>query len=106
MDGGSHPIRSESKRAGQSWNSSYLMQWYLTNIHVLNWLKKIICIPAVSIYTSRKSVYLRLLNNLGNPHKLFYTNKKISGAIWKVNFTNKKMINYTLSRPILIGNIK
>ena len=60
----------------------------------------------VSIYTSRKSVYLRLLSNLGKPHKLLYTNKKISGAIWKVNFANKKMINYTLSRPILIGNIK
>lgn len=60
----------------------------------------------VCIYTSRKSVYLRLLNKLGNPKEVFYTNKKISGAIWKISFFDKKMVTSALSRPLLIGNIK
>ena len=60
----------------------------------------------VSIYTTRKSVYLRLLNKLGNPKKIYYTDKKINGAIWKLDFQDKKLLTSILSRPLLIGNIK
>lgn len=60
----------------------------------------------VSIYTSRKSVYLRLLDKLGTPKEIFYTDKKISGALWKISFWDKKIVSSALSRPLLIGNIK
>ena len=60
----------------------------------------------VNIYTCQRAVYERLLKKLGQPYKLFYTNKKISGASWKIAFENKRIITQILSRPTLIGQRK
>ena len=58
------------------------------------------------LYASRKSVYNRFLEKLGEPDRKSYAkNKKISGASWKIPFDDKKKINIALSRPLLIGNI-
>lgn len=59
-----------------------------------------------SVYTSRKSIYNRLLNKLGNPSKTYYTEKKISGANWIIPFSDRKKISTILSRPTLVGDIK
>ena len=61
----------------------------------------------LEIYTSRKSIYLKLHNKLGEPHKTYYSkSKKITGGIWKIPFSDKKNLTSILSRPLLIGNIK
>lgn len=57
------------------------------------------------VYTSRKSVYFRLLGKLGEPTKKFYLQNKVSGASWIIPFSDKQRTNYALSRPLLIGNI-
>ena len=58
------------------------------------------------LYTSRRMVYTRIFNKLGEPNKKYYTNKQLSGAVWNIPFTDKKRITSILSRPILIGNMK
>lgn len=58
----------------------------------------------VNIYTCRKQVYIRLIKKLGQPHKLYYSNKKICAGSWEIPFENKKAITNILSRPTLIGN--
>lgn len=60
----------------------------------------------VSIYTSREVVAKRIKSRLGDPTLQHFTNKKISGAIWEIPFTNSKYITLALSRPTLIGNMK
>ena len=60
----------------------------------------------LSLYTSRKNVYNRILDKLGEPTKKYYTDKNISGAKWNISFSNKKDITSILSRPLLIGNMK
>lgn len=60
----------------------------------------------VTIYTSKKSIYNRLVKKIGNPTKHFYTNKKISSAKWEIPFNQKKYLTSIFSRPTLIGNIK
>ncbi len=60
----------------------------------------------LSLYTSRKAVYNRLQAKLGEPTKIYYTNKQISAGKWIIPFDNKKHITSILSRPTLIGNIK
>lgn len=60
----------------------------------------------LSIYTSRKSIYLRILHKLGEPNEKFYIENKLCGARWIISFTDKKLITSILSRPLLIANIK
>lgn len=60
----------------------------------------------INIYSSRKQVIQRLIVKLGEPNKINYINKSISGANWTINFEDKKIINIALSRPLLIGNMK
>lgn len=60
----------------------------------------------LSIYSSRKSVIQRLWDKLGEPNKLNYIQKALTGAIWEIKFEDKKRINIALSRPLLIGQIK
>lgn len=58
------------------------------------------------VYTSRKAVYYRLLEKLGEPTKKFYTKDgAISGASWVIPFIDKQRTNWALSRPLLISNI-
>ena len=58
------------------------------------------------IYSSRKAVIQRLCDKLGEPNKLNYINKSLTGANWNIKFEDKKRINIALSRPLLIGQIK
>lgn len=60
----------------------------------------------LSIYTNRKSIYLRILHKLGEPNEKFYIENKLCGARWIINFKDKKLITSILSRPLLIANIK
>lgn len=60
----------------------------------------------VNIYTSKKSIYERVLRKIGKPTKVYYLNKTICGANWTIPFSDKKSITSILSRPTLIGNIK
>lgn len=64
----------------------------------IDYLKKlIIC------YTSRKSVYDRLVKKLGEPTRLYFYKNKISGCIWEVKFDDKKRANIIFSKSIVIG---
>ena len=58
------------------------------------------------LYSSRKPVIQRLIRKLGEPNKIYYLKKEVSGASWIIKFENKKIITKVLSRPLLIGNIK
>lgn len=60
----------------------------------------------VHIYTCQKTIMERLIKKIGQPSKLFYTDKKISGANWKIPFEDKRKITQILSRPTLIGQRK
>ena len=60
----------------------------------------------VKIYTSKKSIYERIIKKIGNPTKEYIYKNKRSGAEWKIPFKDKKKITAILSRPTLIGNIK
>lgn len=60
----------------------------------------------LEIYTCRKVVYERLKSKLGEPTKIFYTKRKISGARWNIPFKDKKRINIALSRPVIIGEVE
>lgn len=60
----------------------------------------------VNIYTSKKSIYNRIIKKIGKPTNIYYIDKKISGANWIIPFSEKKNITAILSRPTLIGNIK
>lgn len=64
------------------------------------------CKKQLYLYTSRRTVYERIVKKLGNPTTKYYTNKKISGANWIIPFSDKKSITTILSRPTLIGNMK
>ena len=57
----------------------------------------------VSCYTSRYAVYERIKRKIGEPTKTFYTNKKISGAIWNIPFTDKKILNVIFSKTVILG---
>lgn len=60
----------------------------------------------IYLYTSRKAVYKRIEEKLGEPKKIFYVHKKISGAYWNIPFGDKRKLTSVLSRPMLIGNVK
>ena len=59
----------------------------------------------VNCYTSRWAVYEKLTKKLGEPTQTFYTDKKISGASWKVSFADKKSANIIFSKTVVIGNM-
>ena len=59
----------------------------------------------VNCYTSRYAVYDRLKAKLGEPTQTFYTDKKISGASWKIPFTDKKTLATIFSRPTMVGSL-
>lgn len=60
----------------------------------------------VNCYCSRKLQMERLMEKLGEPTKIFYVKKKITGASWVIPFKDKKRISTLLSRPVLIGQLK
>ena len=60
----------------------------------------------ISIYTSRRMTYNKLKSKLGEPSHIYYLKKKISGATWKISFSEKRKITTVLSRPLLIGSVK
>lgn len=60
----------------------------------------------IVIYTCQERLYKKLLEKLGEPTKIFYTCKKISGAKWEILFKDKNSIRQVLSRPTLIGQRK
>lgn len=59
----------------------------------------------VKCYTSRYAVYDRLLLKIGEPTKKYYTNKKVSGAIWIIPFSEKKKLASIFSRPTIVGTL-
>lgn len=58
----------------------------------------------VNCYTSRYAVYDRLKKKLGEPTQTYYTDKKISGACWKIPFDDKKVLGNIFSRPTIVGS--
>lgn len=58
------------------------------------------------MYTSRRQVYERLKEKLGEPTDIYYIKEKISGARWNIPFSDKKRINAVLSRPTIIGQVQ
>lgn len=58
------------------------------------------------IYSSKKSVIQRLTLRLGKATKTYYIKKSMTGAKWEIPFADKKRINISLSRPLLIGQMK
>ena len=63
------------------------------------------CSKTISLYTSRKTTANKLKNAMGEPTKTEYTNKKISGVIYKRNVDDKDA-KKLLSKGLLIGAIK
>lgn len=59
----------------------------------------------VKCYTSRCSVYDRLIKRLGTPTETFLTNKKVCGASWTIPFEDKKKANIIFSKTIAVGNL-
>ena len=60
----------------------------------------------LQIYSSRKSVIVRLSSKLGEPTKKYFVNKSLTGASWLIPFDNKKDMNTALSKTLLIGQMK
>lgn len=60
----------------------------------------------VIAYTSKKSIYKRLLNKIGEPQTTYTTNGEISGGKWTIPFLEKKKLGALFSRPTLIANMK
>ena len=60
----------------------------------------------ISIYTSRRMTFNKIKAKLGEPSDTYYLKKKISGATWKIPFSEKRKITTILSRPLLIGSVK
>lgn len=60
----------------------------------------------VTLYTSRKTNYERIKSKLGDPNKIYYIKKRITGGRWDIPFSEKKKLSSVMSRPLLIGNIK
>lgn len=59
----------------------------------------------ITLYTSRKATANKLKKEIGDPTKTEYTNKKISGVIYKRNVDDKEC-KKLLSKMLLIGSIK
>ena len=68
-----------------------------TNVYIDHSKKKAKC------YTSRYAVYNRLIKKLGEPTRVYKTDKKISGAMWEVPFSDKKRVKVLLSMTMIIG---
>ena len=60
----------------------------------------------ISIYTSRRMTYNKIKSKLGEPSHIYYLKKGISGASWKIPFSEKRKITTVLSRTLLIGSVK
>ena len=60
----------------------------------------------ISIYTSIRMTFNKIKAKLGEPSDTYYLKKKISGATWKIPFSEKRKITTVLSRPLLIGSVK
>jgi hypothetical protein len=59
----------------------------------------------VTVYTSRYSVYNKLLSKLSNPDVTDYVGKEIASATWRISFNDKKLAR-VFSKCLMIGNIK
>lgn len=67
----------------------------------IDYSKRLLC-----IYSSKKSVIQRLSIKLGEATKTEHIKKSITGAKWEIPFADKKRISISLSRPLLIGQMK
>ena len=79
------------------YNTDYEEQETIVNV---DYYKKV-----VSLYTSRKAVYERIVKKIGEPTKKYYTDKRISGANWVIPFKDKKRLANIFSRPTIIGSL-
>ena len=57
-----------------------------------------------SFYTSRKTVYNRMLKEVGEPTQIYYIGEKITGGSWEIDFKDKN-INKIFSKTIIIGTL-
>ena len=55
-------------------------------------------------YTNRKTVYNRMLKELGEPTEIYYIGKKITGGRWEIDFKDKR-INKIFSKTIIVGTL-
>lgn len=58
------------------------------------------------IYSSRKAIIQRLYKKLGEPTRTHYIDKALTGASWKIPFSDKKRMTIALSKPLLVGQMK
>lgn len=60
----------------------------------------------VILYTSRESVYKRLISRIGQPTKSYYTldKKFITGVKWEIPFNDKKSTRI-FSKTLIVGNM-
>ena len=63
------------------------------------------CSKTISLYTSRKATANKLKKAIGEPNKIDYVNKKISGVFYKRNVDDKET-KKLLSKGLLIGAIQ
>lgn len=61
---------------------------------------------AVSVYTSRKQMYFRLIAKIGKPTKIYFVDKKITGGRWDISFNDRDKIKKVLCLSTLIGQMK
>ena len=70
-----------------------------TTINIL-YSEKILC-----IYSSRKSIILRLEKKLGKPTEVFKTKELVTGVKWEIPFKDKNKIRLALSKTLLIAQL-
>lgn len=62
---------------------------------------------STDVYTSKKSVYFRIVGKMGEPTEKYRNPKtgEINGAYWVIPFSDTARTKLVLSRPLLIGRI-
>lgn len=57
----------------------------------------------VKFYTSKKTIYQRLLKVLPEPNEIYYIKDDIAGACWIIKFKDNKSLRKILSKTLIIG---
>lgn len=57
-----------------------------------------------TFYTSRKTIYSRMKKEIGEPTRVYYIGKKITGATWEISFKDKR-INKIFYKSKIIGEL-
>ena len=58
----------------------------------------------VTFYTSRKTIFYRMLQRLGKPTNTYFIGKQITGGSWLFDFKDKRT-NIVFSKTLLIGQL-